>query len=270
MTGLEDRFSSLLAEFLSYSEDFHRRLGWCCDYARAAEALGVPVVEADRSYTTDGALGEVIAVEVATPAVRQAFSGWHEVSHALFKRALDGDLQARLQFLVDHGRTLEYEIEERFCNIAAARLLMPNHVLEDVCCRLGFTPLAIIELSRSRGASLAAAMRRLLHAHDHTACSLLVGRDWTVQDGLTTRDWTKYNLSTKTNIAPDHPLRQVPRDGSLIEVASAPIPVRRGTDRWRGALSAALDCPSGRVIALYLKNPIPSSSLRNEHQDQLF
>jgi Zn-dependent peptidase ImmA (M78 family) len=96
------------------------------------------------------------------PLVALLFTGWHELSHHLFKEAQNGDLEAFLFECTDGNHEKSRDLEENLCFKAAALLLMPTHILNEVVMQSSYSPIAVFELADRTGASIEAAMRRVI------------------------------------------------------------------------------------------------------------
>lgn len=148
------------------------------DLERICGELGVAKVEY-RSLPCDGVLiplssGYKVMIASWAPKPRQRFSLAHELGHVMVHTLIPETRRAATRSVFTPPGHAE---EERFCDLFASRLLMPNRMI-DVAMDRGFGLAAIRDLALVAGSSLSAAARRL-----REALQLKVGLATVVQAG---------------------------------------------------------------------------------------
>lgn len=136
--------------------------GWPVDLERVAAKLGVVAVES-KPIACDGMLIPVnkhqyrIVLANWVSASRRRFSLAHELGHAMVHQAVPETRGfASRKIWMPEGHT----IEERLCDMIAARLLMPAPRMHQLAAGLGFGLDYVQLLGRLAGASVTAAARR--------------------------------------------------------------------------------------------------------------
>lgn len=247
-------FAEIRAAFLEAVDEFHRRHGYSRDFRRLAAELGVTVKEGEvnKAFTTPE--GErVILIDPREPRARLAFTGLHELAHHLFQMALDGELDGYLRSLFFKNRALATQAEENLCFEAAARLMMPGHLLEASLQAHGYGPLAVFHLARHSGASHQAALRRVVQEHETDVHAVLVAPNGKVLYSLAHGPRRGRNSVGSGFVLPRaHPLHPqgFPSEGTV--TFEDRVPFKRSSAVWRSKVVAAREAASGRVLAFYL------------------
>ena len=150
----------------SFAWDVHRttgQIGPPFDPFRFAEALGVPV-EWD-SIETDGVLAKWpsgdcrIVLKTRRPMAsrsvrrRERFTLAHELGHFMIRRHVAGFMPA------SHFKSEDPE-EERLCDVFAAALLMPGHMIFSDLKQRGVAPAALLALAEQYDVSLQSILCR--------------------------------------------------------------------------------------------------------------
>lgn len=189
---------------------------------------------------------EVVDENVAEQRIR--FSGLHELVHHLFEMLRDGDLKALLKDYLYDSPELARAFEERLCDAAAALLIMPKGVLEQVLSLHGHGPGAVVELMDVSGASVQAALRRVIWHRNVPSFGLVVRRDGYVIDSVSYGHSKDYSVGRNYYIEPDHALREPICLNGFLDAVKAPIPFSNGNRNWKMRLRTCTDS-RGRIIA---------------------
>lgn len=263
MEERDPNFFEIRDLFLKFVEDFHREN----DYERVPEVvsskLGLTIREVQHSqegntFTLNDE--KICLIETELPKARKRFTIWHEISHELFARASEGDLKA---FLRDQNSDEKARsLEENLCDAGAALLLMPHPVYIRSLDRTGYSPLTVFELAEQTGASVNAAMRRLIYAHQteihavwfelHTGLILDA-----VAHGAKRG---KYFIKPDFSISPQHPLRTSGYSHCDEERFSANVPFRNPSTQWTSKVVAS--ARGQRVLAFFLDSFPPDPKVQ--------
>lgn len=245
-------------EFLSYVDEQHRSYSYNSDFHAVAKSLGLTLKETN--LETDGqilALGDqkVALISENQPPSRFKFTAWHEISHHLFDLAKDGDLKALARDQLpdpEHAR----DFEEQLCDKSAAILLMPAPTYGEIYEKHGYSPLCIFELAERTGASLQAAMRRLVYANKIEVNCILFRSDGYVIDSvdLYISRGRGYSSGYGYCLPPNHPLITAIYEPLKQERFTAPVPFKNSVVKWEKKVLAAANCNGERVIAFFLEN----------------
>lgn len=247
--------------FLKYVEVFHAEHGYESDFRKLAQDLKIDI--RDSSQNQAFVLGEqrVILIDPETAPCRFYFTGWHELSHHLFRLAHDGDLEAYLMECT-YGKTeLRYALEEEFCFKAAALLLMPTHILDDVIQESGYSPLTVFNLANRTGASAQAAMRRVIQRYSMDVHAVLINSTGYVLDSVShgiKRE--KYLVGCNFQIESTHPLitaSYIPEEEVRFK---AYVPFKGGNRTWMSKVLTATNSQTSRILAFFIDdypNDIP-------------
>jgi Zn-dependent peptidase ImmA (M78 family) len=245
-------------EFLSYVDEQHHSYSYNSDFHAVAKSLGLTLKKTN--LETDGqilALGDqkVALISENQPPSRFKFTAWHEISHHLFDLAKDGDLKALVRDqLPDPERARDFE--EQLCDKSAAILLMPAPTYSEIYEKHGYSPLCIFELAERTGASLQAAMRRLVYANKIEVNCILFRSDGYVIDSvdLYISRGRGYSSGHGYCLSPNHPLITAIYEPLKQERFTAPVPFKISSTHWEKKVLAAANCNGERVIAFFLEN----------------
>lgn len=252
--------------FLEFVEDFHAQHGYESDFVKVSESLGIRIFYSQQDQSFNLGEEKVILVNPSCVSSRLAFTGWHELSHHLFKQANGGDLEAYLHECTYNDIDQRYAVEEDLCFKAAARLLMPTPVVLKIKRQLGFSPLAVFELADQTGASLQAAMRRLGWIQKLDAHMLLSNTDGYVISSCGYGKREKYSIGYQFQLNPEHPLLTRPFAPLVEERFEAIVPFKSSSTIWKSKVVAAANVDSSKVLAFFLSQ-YPH---HNIHQGELF
>jgi Zn-dependent peptidase ImmA (M78 family) len=232
-------YREIRREFLAYVREFHERNDFTRDWQALCQELNIVVGEADLNlYARHGGQSSIL-VDPTQPENRLLFTALHELSHYLFRETEEGFIY----LLEEHYEPdVAKELEERLCNEAASVLLFPDHELKSALRGCGVSPDSAFALT-SRGGSLAAALVRILQAHDHDLWGLILRRDRRVEFTWTT---TRFNLGRDHYIEESHPIHDAWH--GPIELA-APLPYASGFRKVKKRMRAGAN--NRRLVALF-------------------
>ena len=198
-----------------------------------------------------------IVIDISNPINRQNFSGLHELSHYLFENAKDGELRAFLRSFPKMDSELSREIEGKLCNQAAAQMLVPKPIFEEVRTKHGYSPQSVFELTKKTKASLQVSLRRLIFAYSTDVHAVIVGRDCKVIHSLAhgTRRG-KYNIGNDFILPSTHPLSIVIENISNkmeeTELFDASVPFNHSETKWNSKVLAHFNRSFNKAIAFFL------------------
>ncbi|WP_412027870.1 ImmA/IrrE family metallo-endopeptidase [Deinococcus yunweiensis] len=152
---------------IAYALREHARVGHLTDPERLAHALGVRVVPGARNSATHGP-PSVITLRRDIYAPRQRFTMHHELSHILIQRA---GLQDSIRAEVDDDDSAAHL--EAVTNHIASLLVMPDAMIRAALALYGLTPETVLLVRDAGRVSLAAAMRRVIHAQERPSTAWL-------------------------------------------------------------------------------------------------
>ncbi len=221
-------YQQLEKEFLRYVEQIHAEHDFALDYRALAVRLGVKVRQGKRDMHVVAPDGQsIVVIEPKQAAARLRFTGLHELSHHLAHFGRDGMFREELDTLYGADRKMRIEVEEALCYKAAALLLMPTTVTQNVLRDTGHTPKGVLDLADETGASLAAAMRRLVWLHEIPVHALLLSTNGYVHDAIAHSGrradyWTGQDFTVSIN----HELRRSPFRHRAEETFEAHVPFK--------------------------------------------
>lgn len=150
--------TELGARFLAFVDRVHAGHDYEPNFWRLAAGLGIPVAKGPFNSTVS-LPRTVITLEETVYHSERTFVKMHEVSHALLR---DSGIEAELWHLCESPEEFRAQVEA-YCNFGAGQLQMPGPLLDEALRRYGVSPGAVLHLSEASGASLAAALRRLVY-----------------------------------------------------------------------------------------------------------
>lgn len=159
-------YYDLLHDFLAYLQSEHQKTNYTTDYRVLAAHLGAEIYD----HEFDAAILSVdwlpaITINPHDSAERRRFTGMHENAHIMLE---DSGVEEALMELHAGEREEAEPYIEKFCNVGASHLLMPHPYVATALSYWDYTPMAILELSRLTGASLQAALRRIVHLEENS------------------------------------------------------------------------------------------------------
>lgn len=259
MFGESPRSIDVERKFLEFVEAFHREHGFHPEYVYLARQLGVTVQASTINAAFSlGSGQDFVSVDIDQPGTRLRFSGFHEVSHHLFKKAYGGELVAALYVIADGDDEKFIKLEEDMCNLAASYLLMPTSLLKQTADDLGFSPLAVFELAQQTGASHQAATRRFIQAHSYDVIAVLVdnyrvGTSWGVSSTFSHGPkWYKYSLNID-RIEDTHPLVAGAYTVGQESRFEARVPQKNSNRNWKAQVIAAQEPTRNRILGFFME-----------------
>lgn len=227
-------------QFLEFVDKFHAEHGYERNFRVLAQKLNISVAngQKDEYFTADEK--PYIVIDISNPINRQRFSGLHELSHYLFEIAKDGDLRAFLRsFKMDSE--MPRKIEERFCDKAAAQMLIPTPIFEEVKSKHGYSPQSVFELASKTEASLSASLRRLIFAYSRDVQAIIIDRNCKVIDSVAHGSKRgKHNIGNDFILSKTHPLSIMIRNRSNkdVELFKANVPFKHSSTQWESKVMA--------------------------------
>jgi Zn-dependent peptidase ImmA (M78 family) len=246
--------------FLSYVEEQHRKYSYNPDFYSLAKSLDLTLKKTNLDI--DGLIQsfgdqKIALISENQPQSRFKFTAWHEISHHLFDLAEGGDLKAFLRDQLPNQKHAT-EFEEQLCDKSAAILLMPTPIYSAIYERHGYSPLCIFELAERTGASLQAAMRRLVYANKIEVNCILFRADGYVIDSVDLHIGRSYASGCDYSLSQTHPLITANYKPLKEERFTALVPFKNSNVQWKKKVLAAANCNGERVIAFFLENyPTP-------------
>lgn len=198
-------YYELLHEFIKRLQKMHRIKGYPLDYRHLAEQLDIKIAYQNYSmaYTLAG-WEPVIYINRLESKARQRFTGMHEICHVL---AHDYGIE---DALIDHFGGDADDAQpylEKFCNVGASYLLMPQPYIDRAIDYWGYSAMLIPEISKTTGATLHASMRRVVHLHEDSSVAGFIISGHTVLD--VTRHHFKLPMRAHQVLPETHPIFQV-------------------------------------------------------------
>ncbi|MFC3834754.1 MULTISPECIES: ImmA/IrrE family metallo-endopeptidase [Deinococcus] len=178
---------------VAYALREHARTGHLTDPERLAHALGVRVVPGARNAASHGP-PSVITLRRDQYAPRQRFTMHHELAHILIQRA---GLQDGIRSEVDDDEAAAHL--EAVTNHIASLLVMPDPMIRVALDTFGLTPETVLLVRDAGRVSLAAAMRRVIHAQEQSATAWVSAGPYVLD--VTSSD--PYNRLTRYQRLPD-------------------------------------------------------------------
>ena len=240
--------------FLEFVDKFHAEHGYERNFRVLAQKLNISVAngQKDEYFTADEK--PYIVIDISNPINRQRFSGLHELSHYLFEIAKDGDLRAFLRsFKMDSE--MPRKIEERFCDKAAAQMLIPTPIFEEVKSKHGYSPQSVFELASKTEASLSVSLRRLIFAYSRDVQAIIIDRNCKVIDSVAHGiKRGKHNIGNDFILPNTHPLSIMVKDRSNknIEQFEANVPFKHSSTQWKSKVIASFSNSFNKTIAFFL------------------
>lgn len=233
-------YYELLHEFTRRLQQTHRKYGYPLDYRELAERLDIKVAfqNYNMAYTMLGWEPVIYINRMESPA-RQKFTGMHEICHVL---AHDYGIEDEL---IDHFGGEPDDAQpylEKFCNVGASYLLMPQPQIDQAIDYWGFSAMLIPEISKSTGATLQAAMRRVVHLEEHSSVAGFIISGHTVLD--VARHRFKLPLRAFQVLPESHPIFQADVVDDNVRLCV------EDTDLW-GTLLPGTRKRVGLVVATY-------------------
>ena len=200
----------------------------------------------------------VILINSESRAERQRFTLAHEIGHAILLG--DDDLLSDIHDAFE-GERLE-QVIETLCNVAAAEILMPQALLNEVTQKYGYTGETLARLARRAEVSASSALYALTEATPeptiYAVCAVgkLPREPGAEEEGAkvlsvrassSTRG-VKYTLASGTPIPGDHPVA-VAYDTDMPVKCDSYVPFRSGK-KMKASLVAY---PSGGVVTVSFK-----------------
>lgn len=265
MSDEDFQLHQIPAEFLKFVEKRHAELGHSTDYRELARKLGIRIVFGDTNQAANQGEHRLIIIDEKQTENRSRFTGLHEIAHHLLEEAEEGLLKASLKDIFYHGPSAAKAFEEILCDAAASLLLMPTHLLKEAINTHGHTPLASLFLVRKTGASVQAAMRRVIWQREVRTFGVLLGSNGLVVDSI--NHCTKYSIRRNSFVEPEHPLMGSGFSDSKIEEFDATVPFATGRRDWKMRALACCD-DQGRTLAFLMDaRHVPR---RDSNQTRLF
>ncbi|HEY9877915.1 MAG TPA: ImmA/IrrE family metallo-endopeptidase [Leptolyngbyaceae cyanobacterium] len=252
-------FLEIEKAFLDFVEDFHAQRDYRQDFIGIAQKHGIKICVSKQNQAFNIGEERVILINPNTGYRRFAFTGWHELSHHLFKEAQNGDLEAFLFECVNGDLEQQRQLEEDLCFKAAALLLMPSHILHEVIAQEGYSPLAVFELAERTGASIEAAMRRVVWSRSTDNHAVLMQDDGYVLSSAGSGRRANFCVGYQFFIKEDHPLRARPFSPLKEERFEAPVPFKRSSQVWKSKVVAAANSDCSRILAFFLNQYLTES-----------
>jgi hypothetical protein len=195
---------------------------------------------------------QLLLLNPNTSPRRFAFTGWHELSHHLFKEAQNGDLEAFLFECTDGNHEKSRDLEENLCFKAAALLLMPTHILNEVVMQSSYSPIAVFELADRTGASIEAAMRRVIWSRSINTHAVLMDSNGYVVSSVESGRRAKFSVGYQFNIKAEHPLRTRAFIPLIEERFEANVPFKHSPHIWNSKVIAAANSDVSRILAFFM------------------
>lgn len=210
----------------------------------------------------------VILINSEARPERQRFTLAHEIGHALLLG--DDDLLSDLHDAYE-GDELEQKIET-LCNVAAAAILIPQHLLSEMCEKYGYTGETLARLARRAEVSASTALYALTEATPEPTIYAVCARGQLPRDmardlpdvggekvlsvraSSSTRE-VKYTLANGTPIPADHPVA-VAFDTDMREERESYVPFRSG----KKMKAYVVAYPSRGVVTVSFRLPRSSKS----------
>jgi|GEM_PF-2568691 Zn-dependent peptidase ImmA (M78 family) len=251
--------------FLEFIENFHAQHSFERDFRILAKELDIKVCSSNQSKAFTRKDGQrVILVDMSTSDNRVAFTGLHEISHHLLRIALDGSLIAYLKEATYDNNDLGVALEEEWCHEVAAMLLMPTHLLKNTVQTYGYSPLAVFQLADCTGASLPAALRRVVESYTIDVHAVLIDNSAkvlsSVAHGVKRK---KYPIGYDFRLENSHPLITASHKPMCVEYFEAPIPFKNGQRKWKSKVMSAINHSQNRTLGFFL------DSYSHDNTDQL-
>lgn len=265
MSDEDFQLHQIPGEFLKFIEKRHAELGHSTDYRELARKLGITVVAGESNQAVTQGDHRYIIIDEDQPENRSRFTGLHEIAHHLFEEAEDGTIKGSLKEIFYHGKQAAKAMEELLCDAAASLLLMPSHLLQEAINIHGYTPLASLFLVRKTGASVQAAMRRVIWQREVPTFGLLLRADGQVVDSI--NHCIKYSIKRNSFVEPEHPLMGSGFSHAHLEEFEAAIPFATGRRTWKMRALACRD-HQGRTLSFMMD--ARHISRRDSNQPSLF
>lgn len=241
-------------QFLEFVDKFHAEHGYERNFCVLAQKLNIPVTNGQQDEYFTANEKPYIVIDRLNPIKRQMFSGFHELSHHLFEIAKDGDLRAFLRsFKMDSE--MPRKIEERFCDKAAAQMLIPTPIFEEVKSKHGYSPQSVFELASKTEASLSVSLRRLIFAYSRDVQAIIIDRNCKVIDSVAHGiKRGKHNIGNDFILPNTHPLSIMVKDRSNknIEQFEANVPFKHSSTQWKSKVIASFSNSFNKTIAFFL------------------
>lgn len=252
-------------QFLEFVDKFHADHNYERNFRVLAQKLNIPVTNGQQDEYFTANEKAYIVIDRLNPIKRQMFSGFHELSHHLFEIAKDGDLRAFLRsFKMDSE--MPRKIEERFCDKAAAQMLIPTPIFEEVKSKHGYSPQSVFELARKTEASLSASLRRLIFADSRDVQATIVDHNCKVIDSIAHGSRRgKHNIGNDFVLPSTHPLSIMIKDSSNrnVERFEANVPFKHSSTQWNSKAMTSFNNSFNKTIAFFLDD------YPNNNPDQL-
>ena len=254
-------------QFLDYVNEFHAKHEYEQDFRVLARKLNITVTNGQKDeYFTTSDEKPYIVIDIHNTINRQRFSGLHELSHYLFEKAKDGDLRSFLRIFPKMDSELSREIEEKLCNQAAAQMIVPKPIFEEVKAKHGYSPQSVFELTKMTKASLQVSLRRLIFAYSRDVQAIIIDRNCKVIDSVAHGGRRgKHNIGNDFDLPSTHPLSIMIKNSSNrnVERFEANVPFKRSSTQWNSKVMASFNNSFKKTIA-FLLDDYP-----NNNPDQL-
>lgn len=253
-------------QFLEFVDKFHAEHNYERNFRVLAQKLNISVANGQKDEYFTANEKPYIVIDISNPKNRQRFSGLHELSHYLFENAKDGELRAFLRSFPKIDSELSREIEEKLCNQAAAQMLVPKPIFEEVKSKHGYSPQSVFELARKTEASLSASLRRLIFADSRDVQATIVDHNCKVIDSIAHGSRRgKHNIGNDFFLPSTHPLSIMVKDSSNknVERFEANVPFKRSSTQWNSKVIASFNNSFNKTIAFFLDD------YPNNNPDQL-
>jgi Zn-dependent peptidase ImmA (M78 family) len=257
----------LRSVFLDYVEEVHQKHEFECDYRLLASSLEITVRYGNTNQAVTANSQRLILIDSTTAPNRERFTGLHEIAHHLFEIAEEGYLRARLKDLFYRRANIARAYEEQLCNAAAAQLLMPRHCVDTALGLHGYTPLAALKLVAECGASVQAAVRRVVWSRYVPTFAFLLAPTGMVIDAFGHGHPKDYSPGMGFIVEDGHELRMGQYSAREHAEFDAPVPFRHGRRGWTMRVRACCD-HYGRIVAFF--NPRDVIVSTNADQLDLF
>jgi len=241
--------------FLDFVDKFHAEHGYERNFRVLAQKLNISVTNGlkDEYFTTDKKT--YIVIDISNPINRQRFSGLHELSHYLFENANDGELRAFLRDFPIIDSEISREIEEKLCNQAAAQMLIPTPIFEEVKSKHGYSPQSVFELASKTEASLSASLRRLIFAYSINVQAIIIDSNCKVIDSVAHGiKRGKHNIGNDFILSSTHPLSIMikHRSDKNTESFEANVPFKHSKTHWKSKVIVNFNNSFNKTIAFFL------------------
>ena len=243
-------------KFLDFVDKFHAEHGYEQNFRVLAQKLNISVTNGQKDeYFTTADEKPYIVIDSSNPINRQNFSGLHELSHYLFEKASDGELRASLRNFPKMDSELSRELEEKLCNQAAAQMLVPKPIFEEVRAKHGYSPQCVFELTKKTKASLQVSLRRLIFAYTRDVQAIIIARNCKVIDSVAHGiKRGKRNIGNDFFLSSTHPLSIMIRNQSTedVELFQANVPFKHSSTQWESKVMASFNNSFNKTIAFFL------------------